>query len=169
MAKHVSSFSAQLVTFDTDLPFSEVISRLDREINKPETGNFLTQLASATTREEIINAVNSIKGPSDFLFFGELKHHQWLSIYDGIKRPAAVNYMIGNPLIAETILRHDMRAALFIPPRLTVLEKDEGKGTRLIYHLPSSLVEWLNDEKLLAAVRYLDDKLEQLMVRVTSK
>ena len=62
--------------------------------------------------------------------------------------------LLGNPLIAVTMLKHDLTAGLAVPVELLLLEKKEG-GVDLIYQLPSALLAGL--------VAELDRKFERLV------
>lgn len=84
------------------------------------------------------------------------------------KTPKSVLYTIGNPLIAETIMKHDLRAGLNIPPRLLIIEKEDGCGTQVLYHLPSSVMAIGDNHALKAAAEVLDEKLEELVAEVTA-
>lgn len=76
--------------------------------------------------------------------------------------------ILGNPLIAITMLKHDITAGLAVPVELLVLEKKEG-GADLVYQLPSALIAGLNhDPSLLGAAEELDRKLEKLVGDVAS-
>ena len=99
-------------------------------------------------------------------YFLELNHHRWLSVYEGKPHPAIVVYTIGNPLIAQTIIKHDTRAALNIPLRLLIVEDPEGRKTNIIYQLPSSVMVLVDDQNIRNAARALDLKLENLLTRV---
>ena len=98
----------------------------------------------------------------------EFNHGAWVPLFgagDGLKSKRII---LGNPLIAITMLKHDMTAGLAVPVELLVLEKKEG-GVDLIYQLPSSLIASLNrDENLVSAVAELDRKLEVLVKDVAS-
>jgi len=84
---------------------------------------------------------------------------------DGLKSKRII---LGNPLIAITMLKHDMITGLAVPVELLVIETYEG-GVDLIYQLPSALIAGLNrDEKLVSAVAELDRKLEALVNEVAS-
>lgn len=75
--------------------------------------------------------------------------------------------ILGNPLIAITMLKHDMTAGLAVPVELLVLEKKGGVD--LVYQLPSALIAGLNqDENLVSAVEALDRKLEKLVQDISS-
>jgi hypothetical protein len=74
--------------------------------------------------------------------------------------------ILGNPLIAITMLKHDLTAGLAVPVELLVLEKSdaEGGGVDLIYHLPSALIAGLNrDPALVKAAEVLDAKLSEFV------
>ncbi|MFY0583997.1 DUF302 domain-containing protein [Cystobacter fuscus] len=75
-------------------------------------------------------------------------------------------YVIGNPLIARTMLRHDVAMGLHVPVRVLIHEHRDGK-CHLGYDVPSSLMARLGNEELLVAARKLDDKLALLAEQVT--
>jgi hypothetical protein len=76
--------------------------------------------------------------------------------------------IIGNPLIAITMLRHDFTAGLFAPVELLLLEEADGRGS-LTFVTPSSLMVIAPNEPLLTAAQRLDEKLEALAVKVVSR
>ncbi len=83
----------------------------------------------------------------------------------GIERKAA-RVIIGNPLIAITMLRHDVAAGLFAPVELLLLDEDGGRSS-LTYVKPSSLMVVEPNPELLGAAEELDAKIAALATRVT--
>ena len=80
--------------------------------------------------------------------------------------------ILGNPLIAITMLRHDVTAGLFAP--VEVLLADEGDDhSSLTYVKPSSLMVLEKDAghnpELLSAAEELDAKLAALAEKVTRR
>ncbi|KAJ7276338.1 hypothetical protein B0H12DRAFT_1084863 [Mycena haematopus] len=165
MTKTITSHNLQIVTFSTALSFPEVTSRLDAQIGK---GNALVPelMRGATSKEALETQVDSRVGPSGFLYFNEFNHGAWLQLFSS--SPRVVVYVLGNPLIAQTFLQHDLRGALNIPPRLLVLEKADGTGTDVVYHLPSSVIALDGNEKVRVAAEGLDGKLEALVESITA-
>ncbi|KAJ6539285.1 hypothetical protein B0H19DRAFT_1178180 [Mycena capillaripes] len=163
MTKTVTSHTLQLVTFSTTIPFSQVISRLDKQIGKGNPGS----IGGATTKEQLQTLVDNKVGPSGFLYFNEFNHGNWLQLFSS--SPQVVVYVLGNPIIAQTMLQYDLRGAYNIPPRLLVLEKADGTGTDVLYHLPSSVMSLGDKELLKAAAEALDKKLEALVESITSE
>jgi uncharacterized protein (DUF302 family) len=77
--------------------------------------------------------------------------------------------LLGNPLVAITMLKHDMKAGLSVPVELLVVEatREEGGGVDLVYHLPSALIVAGGDNtELEAAAQNLDEKFQKLVLRI---
>jgi uncharacterized protein (DUF302 family) len=109
--------------------------------------------------------VQSHAGPSGFMLFGLFNHGGWIS-KAGIHRKV-MRVILGNPLIAITMLRHDVTAGLFAP--VEVLLTDEGDGrSSLIYIKPSTLMVVEHNPELLSAAEKLDAKLAALAAKVTA-
>ncbi|QEN14743.1 DUF302 domain-containing protein [Mycolicibacterium sp. ELW1] len=107
--------------------------------------------------------VEKYVGPSGFMLFALLDHGAWIA-KAGIER-RVLRVILGNPLIAITMLRHDVTAGLFAPVELVIL--DEGDGSSLTYVKPSSLMVVEPNPELLSAAEALDAKLAALAAKVT--
>ena len=107
--------------------------------------------------------VEKYVGPSGFMLFGLFDHGAWIA-KAGIDRKV-LRVILGNPLIAITMLRHDVTAGLFAPVEL--LLTDEGDGSSLTYVKPSSLMVVEENPELLSAAEALDAKLAALAEKVT--
>ncbi|MGA5541244.1 DUF302 domain-containing protein [Mycobacterium sp. NPDC051198] len=110
-------------------------------------------------------AVQSFVGPSGFMLFATWNHGGWIS-KAGIDRQV-LRVVIGNPLIAITMLRHDLTAGLFAPVELLLTSEANGRSA-LTYVAPSSLMVIDDSPDLLAAATVLDDKLAALARTVTA-
>jgi uncharacterized protein (DUF302 family) len=76
------------------------------------------------------------------------------------------SYIIGNPLIAQTMIIHDPAVGLNVPIRVVIYQTASGE-TCLAYDLPSSLMSRLNNDEVSAAAIKLDAKLRSLAVLAT--
>ena len=65
----------------------------------------------------------------------------------GIQRKA-LRFIIGNPTIAITMLRHDLTAGLFAPVEMILIEESDGHCS-LTYVRPSSLMVVEKNDALL--------------------
>lgn len=109
--------------------------------------------------------------------FFALNHGAWLPIYGPETSKSKVDgtalqckrFILGNPLIAITMLEHDIDAGLFVPVEVLLVEDEEKKGCRVVYMLPSGLVAGYEGAKreLVEAATKLDEKLEVLIRDVT--
>jgi uncharacterized protein (DUF302 family) len=109
--------------------------------------------------------VQSHVGPSGFMLFALLDHGAWIK-KAGIDRKV-LRVVIGNPLIAITMLRHDVTAGLFAPVELLITEEENDQSS-LTYVVPSSLMVVEDNEPLRAAALQLDAKLAALATKVTA-
>jgi uncharacterized protein (DUF302 family) len=104
-------------------------------------------------------------GPSGFMLFTSWNHGAWIK-KTGIDRKV-LRVVIGNPLIAITMIRHDVTAGLFAPVELLLTEEENG-GSALTYVVPSSLMVVEPNQPLRAAAEALDAKLAALAAKVTA-
>jgi uncharacterized protein (DUF302 family) len=74
----------------------------------------------------------------------------------------AKQYVVGNPLIAMTMTRHDIRAALYAPLRVLVYEA-EDRTTRVEFDQPSSLFGQFDHPEVMSVGLSLDKKLANLI------
>ena len=64
----MTNINAKLITFNTSLPYTNVISRLDEAVNKQGSTAIMFKLKDAQSREEIDEIMNTItKLENDFL------------------------------------------------------------------------------------------------------
>ena len=145
--------------------FEEVVSAFESAVGSVEETGFPALLASSKSAEQFETSVRSREGTSCFMRFLTVDHGAWLARI-GLKAKARM-YTIGNPLIARTMLEHDIAAGLNVPVRLVIYEEPASRTTRLTYDLPSSLMSGLQNEKVTAAAKKLDAKLIALAVHAT--
>ncbi len=107
--------------------------------------------------------IESMAGPSGFMLFGTQNHGQLLRLV-GLKRKA-VQYVVGNPLIALQMTQHDIRASLYAPLRVLIYEDESGK-TCLEYDSPSSLFGQFGNDHIRPIATMLDRKLDALVTAI---
>ena len=110
-----------------------------------------------------------------------MSYHGWLDAYasdaPGVDAqgttPKTYIYVFGNPLIAQGMLRHDLGAALHIPPRIFVSELRGGRGTRVVYDDPATTIPvpamagGVVDADMRSAAEGLGEKVEALVKKIT--
>jgi uncharacterized protein (DUF302 family) len=146
-------------------PFEEVVSAFKSAVGSVEETGFPALLAATKSAEEFETSVHSREGTGGFMRFLTVDHGAWLARI-GLNARARM-YTIGNPLIARTMLEHDIAAGLNVPVRLMIYEDAASRTTRLAYDLPSSLMSGLQNENVAAAAKKLDAKLIALAIHAT--
>jgi uncharacterized protein (DUF302 family) len=145
--------------------FDEVVSAFESAVGSIENTGLEALSASAKSAEEFESQVKSRESTSGFMRFFTADHGAWMARI-GLNAKARM-YTIGNPLIARTMLEHDIAAGLNVPVRLMIYEDALNRTVRLAYDLPSSLMSGLQNEKVTAAAKKLDAKLIALAVHAT--
>jgi uncharacterized protein (DUF302 family) len=146
-------------------PFEKVVNAFESATGSVEDTGFPALLAATKSAEGFETSVHSREGTSAFMRFLTVDHGAWLARI-GLNAKTRM-YTIGNPLIARTMLEHDIAAGLNVPVRLMIYEDAVSRTTRLIYDLPSSLMSGLQNEKVAAAAKKLDAKLIALAIHAT--
>jgi uncharacterized protein (DUF302 family) len=149
------------VRLETDKPFEEVAKALGRELGALDP-DMVRAAAESGDPEAAKARIEAMAGPSGFMLFGTFDHGALLRIA-GQKRKA-VQYLVGNPLSALKMTRHDIRAALYAPLRVLLYEHEEGK-TCVEYDRPSSLFGQFGNAQVTDVARTLDRNLEQLVLK----
>jgi uncharacterized protein (DUF302 family) len=156
-------FDGVRLEFTSKKRFDEVLSALLADVGDEPL--MIDEVARRSESWESYEAeVESHVGPSGFILFAIMDHGGWIK-KTGIRRRAS-RLVIGNPLLAITMLRHDLTAGLFAPVELLLMEEGDGR-CRLIYVKPSSLMVVEPNEPLRAAAEALDAKLLALASKVT--
>ncbi|CAF1123857.1 unnamed protein product [Didymodactylos carnosus] len=163
----IQPYTAQRVTFNSARPFDDVVATLHKLLGSSKPIDYKSLASQATDIQSFEKIFNSVIGPSGFILFLEVDHGAWFSLFDKSTRKSRM-FVLGNPLIARTMLEHNLTAGLHVPVRLLVLEQDPHITT-ISYDLPSSLIAIGGDNPaLLNAAKGLDDKLEKLASQVAN-
>ncbi len=161
----IQPFEAKRVQCESTRSYDEVLQNFQQLVDTTDhsaAGQGFSE--SVRTREDYEKVVRSQVGESDFMLFFSIDYG-WLKVF-GIQR-RVMRLIFGNPLIAITMMRHDLTAGLFAPVEMLVVEKESGDGSIVIYDVPSSLMRIENNPAMLEAAHVLDRKLQTLVSRVT--
>lgn len=151
----------------TSVGFDEVLIRLRARMGRASVQEIVALAKTPISQEDYVREVEArFVGESGFMLFAELDHGAWLSKF-GVHR-RTVRWILGNPLIAITMIRHDITAGLFAPVELLVTEEEDGRGTTVTYVRPSSLMVIAENSSLLAAATALDEKYDRLVALATN-
>lgn len=82
------------------------------------------------------------------------------------KRKECALYLVGNPETANGILDIDVRAALYVPFRVSILAPEPGGEAFVVYDLPSSSLATLENPALDEVGRALDGRMVDVLARM---
>jgi uncharacterized protein (DUF302 family) len=160
----IREIAVEHVTFVTDRRFDEVVRGFEEQVGTLEEAGWSSIPAASTDKEDFERRVEDVLGPSGFTRFLTIDHGDWLSKEGHAKRIRM--YVLGNPLIAITMMQHHVEAGLDVPVRLAIYEDADG-STKVVFNKPSTLMSALGDEKVQAAASKLDAKMLALGEAIT--
>jgi uncharacterized protein (DUF302 family) len=154
-------FTIDHIRIESDKSFEEVAKAFERQLGKfdPDVRKAATEGGNTEAAKAKIAAM---AGSSGFMLFGTQDHGALLRLA-GQKRKA-IQYVVGNPLIALQMTQHDIRASLYAPLRVLLYENTDGK-TCIEYDKPSSLFGQFGNSEIDAVAAMLDRKLDALVAR----
>jgi uncharacterized protein (DUF302 family) len=167
--RKVEHFQGSRITISTSTSYDHVLEKLKKEIARNGVIN-AEEMRSAILKgkDDFVEYVSRSVGPSGFVQFHDFNHGPWIKLFnvgDGLRLQ---RFVLGNPLIAITMIQHDLYSGLFVPVELLLKETHAG-GTEVVYVLPSSLIAGINpDQQLQAAAIELDRKLDMLVTGITA-
>lgn len=121
----------------SDRPYEEVVASFTEVTGSVEEG-YDSVASSAQTKEDFERIFKGREGSSGFMRFLTVNHGAWLSNFG--KTVKAVMVVLGNPLIAITMIKHDIRVGLNVPVRILYLRgcgRSHAGGLRLAIHVVS--------------------------------
>jgi uncharacterized protein (DUF302 family) len=113
-----------------------------------------------TDPRSVEKRLKELAGEEGLMLFNVQEHGRLLNIVGSPRK--AKQYVVGNPLIAITMTRHDIRAALYAPLSMLVYEADD-RSTQIEFDQPSSLFGQFNNPDITTVARSLDTKLANLI------
>lgn len=145
--------------------FDEVVSAFEAAVGHAEKGGYFEAVKASSGAKDFERRMHELEGSSGFMCFQILDHGAWMALA-GLKARAR-QYIIGNPLIASTMIQHDVGVGLNVPVRVLIYEDPHNGACRVAYDVPSSLMARLKNARVNTAAKLLDEKLNTLAEMVT--
>src|SRR5262245_50430532 len=117
-------FTVDHVRLTTVKPFEEVTRAFEQKLGRFDSDVYRS-LSASEDAERVRAKIEAMAGPSGLMLFGTNDHGALLRLA-GQKRKA-IQYVVGNPLFAVQMTRHDIRASLNAPLRVLIYEDEAGK------------------------------------------
>jgi uncharacterized protein (DUF302 family) len=145
------------VSVETNIDFDLFTEALERSLGRFDEALLKELEINRGFVEEGLKAAVSEEG---LMLFNIQDHGKLLNLLGMPKK--AKQYVLGNPLIAAMMTRHDIRAGLYAPLRLFVYETDDHT-THIEFDRPSSLFGQFNNPEVTVVAHNLDEKLANLI------
>jgi uncharacterized protein (DUF302 family) len=157
MTEH--TISVRHVQRTVEKPYAAFQAALQRQLGRFDAQAHEKLLAGGDSQQARA-LLEQATGTSGFMLFDTIDHGQTLALAG--KTGKAVQYVLGNPLLAVEMTRYAIGAALYAPLRMLIYEAPGG-GTCIEYDLPTSLFGQFGDENVDRVAESLDLKLEVLI------
>jgi uncharacterized protein (DUF302 family) len=156
-----SRFTVDHICRTTHKPFADISRAFEQPLGRFDP-NASKALAAGGDLEEVRANLEAMAGPSGFMLFGTFDHGTLLRLAGETRK--AVQYVVGNPLFAFEMTRHDLRASLYAPLRVLLYENEAGQ-TCVEYDKPSSLFGQFGNPEVATVAAMLDRKLDELVTK----
>jgi uncharacterized protein (DUF302 family) len=113
------------VDVDTGIPFEQFIAALEKAA-PPVDRTAVERIAAAGGDWDAVRAAAAENAPHDLMVYAKIDARSYFGIA-GHHTPA-VEFLIGNHVIAETMFRHDPKALLYAPLRMLVYGDADGNA-----------------------------------------
>lgn len=142
----------------TGIPFDQFCAELESAAPAFEPARF----EHCQTWDDVLETMSDF-APHGLTTYARMDTRAHLDL-SGTRTPA-VEYLIGNHTIAETMFRHDPNALLYAPLRVLVFSDDSGAAVFAIDR-PSTVFAGLRRDDIAATGRLLDDKVAGLLAAI---
>jgi uncharacterized protein (DUF302 family) len=145
-----------------DIPggFDEVTASLEKLL-----GRFEPQVVSTFASDPHLadQQLQKMEGAENLMIFQILDHGGLFKLIGQSRK--AKRYTIGSPRIALQMTRHEIRAGLYVPFNMLVVDQADNT-VRVEYDRPSSLLNQFANAQVSAVAVQLDGKIERLIEKV---
>jgi uncharacterized protein (DUF302 family) len=146
--------------------FEQVIAAFEQKVPAADLAKFAQLVASKAQATEIQNAVQAMAGDLGFMHLAKLDQGPLVSLLG--KRKKMTVYLLGNPVLANTMFEAFPEIGLYAPLRASVYE-DDRDVTHFTYDRPSTLLQQFNNKDVTSVAQILDDRMSKLAEYVTAK
>ena len=166
--RQTTPITIEHVVVASNQPFEKVIDALEARLGPAQDWAAIWQPLAAThpSWEQITQQAEAHIGASGLTLFYQLDQSFLLFLVGKTSR--AIQYTIGNPLLATQMTRYLPEAALYAPLRFVVYEDEQG-STFVAYDGFVSLLAQYQREEITQVARVVEQKLEALVAEVTTK
>ena len=157
----VNAVSHMMIRVDipTKVPFDDFISRFEHAAPAFDVEPFLRIIETGGSWADVQAAVEAM-APHSLMRYATIEATAMMSLAGHTTK--AIEYLLGNHVIAESMFRHDPRALLYAPLRVLVYSDAEGDAVFSLDQ-PSTAFGSLGIDEVSRVGLGLDDKVAALL------
>ncbi len=125
MSFHREQHEMTRVDLATGVPFDEFVAALERAAPPVDRAAFAKIAESGGDWDDVL-ATATKNAPNELMVYAKIDATELFSLAG--HRTRAIEYLIGNHVIAETMYRHDPKALLYAPLRMLVYTDGDGNA-----------------------------------------
>jgi uncharacterized protein (DUF302 family) len=157
----ISPITVDHIRWTSTKPFAEVTRAFVEQLGVFDLA-VVKSLMENSNANEARTTLQAMAGPNGMGLFNTANHGALFRLIGHTRR--ALQYLVGNPLIALSATQHDIRVALYAPLRVLIYE-DAAGNTCIEYDRPSSLFGQFGNNQAKEVGLGLDQKLQALVTR----
>jgi len=164
--KQISTTTIEHIVVTSNRSYEQVTASIEEMMGSTigDMNALIGQLdATKKSWQQASQMIEKRLGKSSFHIFSKIDHG--LLLFLAGKARKAVQYTVGNPLLAVQMTQHVAAAALYAPLKLAVYEDDNAR-TIITYDLLSSLLSQFHNEEVTRIAEHVDSLLEELVTAV---
>jgi hypothetical protein len=125
MSFHREQHEMTRVDIATGVPFDQFVAALEKAAPPVDRAAFAKIAESGGDWDDVLAAAAK-NAPNELMVYAKIDASELFSLAG--HRTRAVEYLIGNHVIAETMFRHDATALLYAPLRMLVYTDGDGNA-----------------------------------------
>jgi uncharacterized protein (DUF302 family) len=125
MSFHREQHEMTRVDIATGVPFDEFVAALERAAPPVDRAAFAKIAESGGDWDDVLTTAAK-NAPNELMVYAKIDATELFSLAG--HRTRAIEYLIGNHVIAETMFRHDPKALLYAPLRMLVYTDGDGNA-----------------------------------------
>ena len=153
-----TTLQVEHIRIDSNKSYAEAKTALDR---LPKFDDRIRVLLQYGEFERVKKELEKNQGDAHLIIFAAATHGDWIQILG--ERRNALQYVIGNVLIASQMTQYQLPAGLYAPLRVMLYENAEGTAT-FEYDRPSDLFGQFGDVRVTSVARTLDHQIYDALI-----
>ena len=164
--RQTTQITIKHIVVASDRSYEQVIEALEAQLGlRADWENIARALITPNASwEQVVQIVEQQLGTSGFTILGKFDQGALLRLSG--KPTRAVQYAIGNPLLAIQMIEHAPEAALYAPLRLAVYEDRAGNAVVAYERFTSQLAQYPHPE-IAPVAQLVEQKLEELIAKAS--